>query len=55
MSRNFVAKLEGFVAEHEIPLVQFRKGQNYTFFAAAMHSPRRLRVLAVRKRNLIWS
>jgi hypothetical protein len=27
MSRNFVAKLEGFVAEHEIPLVQFRKGQ----------------------------
>jgi hypothetical protein len=27
MSRNFVAKLEGFVAQHEIPLVQFRKGQ----------------------------
>src|ERR1700682_2832573 len=27
MSRNFVAKLEAFVAEHEIPLVQFRKGQ----------------------------
>jgi hypothetical protein len=27
MSRGFVAKLEGFVAEHEIPLVQFRKGQ----------------------------
>ena len=28
MSRGFVAKLEGFVAEHEIPLVQFRKGQH---------------------------
>jgi hypothetical protein len=27
MSRNFVAKLEDFVAQHEIPLVQFRKGQ----------------------------
>src|ERR1700726_863566 len=27
MSRNFVAKLEGFVAQHEIPLVQFEKGQ----------------------------
>jgi hypothetical protein len=27
MSRDFVAKLEGFVAQHEIPLVQFRKGQ----------------------------
>ena len=27
MSRSFVAKLEGFVAQHEIPLVQFRKGQ----------------------------
>jgi len=27
MSRNFVAKLESFVGEHEIPLVQFRKGQ----------------------------
>jgi hypothetical protein len=27
MSRHFVAKLERFVAEHEIPLVQFRKGQ----------------------------
>jgi hypothetical protein len=27
MSRGFAAKLEGFVAEHEIPLVQFRKGQ----------------------------
>jgi hypothetical protein len=27
MSRGFVTKLEGFVAEHEIPLVQFRKGQ----------------------------
>jgi len=27
MSRSFVAKLEGFAAEHEIPLVQFRKGQ----------------------------
>jgi hypothetical protein len=27
MSRNFVAKLEGFVAQHEIALVQFRKGQ----------------------------
>jgi len=27
MSRAFVAKLEGFVAEHEIPLVVFRKGQ----------------------------
>jgi hypothetical protein len=27
MSRNFVAKLEGFVAEHEVPLVQFRRGQ----------------------------
>ena len=27
MSRSFVAKLEGYVAEHEIPLVQFRKGQ----------------------------
>jgi hypothetical protein len=27
MSRNFVAKLEGFVAEHGIPLVQFRRGE----------------------------
>lgn len=27
MSRSFVAKLEGFVAQHEVPLVQFRKGQ----------------------------
>jgi hypothetical protein len=27
MSRRFVAALEGFVAQHEIPLVQFRKGQ----------------------------
>jgi hypothetical protein len=27
ISRSFVAKLEGFVAQHEIPLVQFRKGQ----------------------------
>jgi len=27
MSWNFVAKLEGFVAEREMPLVQFRKGQ----------------------------
>jgi hypothetical protein len=27
MSRNFVAKLEGFVAQHEIAFVQFRKGQ----------------------------
>jgi hypothetical protein len=27
MSRDFVAKLERFVAQHDIPLVQFRKGQ----------------------------
>src|SRR5260370_21878630 len=27
MSRRFVAALEGFVAQHGIPLVQFRKGQ----------------------------
>ena len=27
MSRGFVAKLESFAAQHEIPLVQFRKGQ----------------------------
>ena len=27
MSRSFVAKLEDFVARHEVPLVQFRKGQ----------------------------
>ena len=27
MSRTFVAKLEGFAAQHEIPLVQFHKGQ----------------------------
>src|SRR5713226_3205245 len=27
MSRSFVAKLESFVAEHQIPLVSFRKGQ----------------------------
>jgi hypothetical protein len=27
ISRSFVVKLEGFVAQHEIPLVQFRKGQ----------------------------
>src|SRR5713226_2998936 len=27
MSRAFVAKLESFAAQHEIPLVQFRKGQ----------------------------
>ena len=27
MSRDFVAKLERFVAQHEIALVQFRKGQ----------------------------
>ena len=26
MSRNFVAKLEGYAAQHEVPLVQFRKG-----------------------------
>ncbi len=24
MSRNFVAKLEGYAAQHEVPLVQFR-------------------------------
>src|SRR6202049_1899995 len=27
MSRSFVAELEGFLAQHQIPLVQFRKGQ----------------------------
>jgi len=27
MSREFVAKLEKFVAQHQIPLVQFHKGQ----------------------------
>src|SRR5216683_5370375 len=27
MSRNFVAKLESYAAQHEVPLVQFRKGQ----------------------------
>ncbi len=27
MSRTFVAKLDSFTAQHEIPLVQFRKGQ----------------------------
>src|SRR5712675_690807 len=27
MSRNFVAKLESYAAQHELPLVQFRKGQ----------------------------
>ena len=27
MSRNFVAKLEGCAAQHEVPLIQFRKGQ----------------------------
>jgi hypothetical protein len=27
MSRTFAAKLESFTAQHEIPLVQFRKGQ----------------------------
>lgn len=27
MSRRFVAALEAFVAQHELPLVQFRKGQ----------------------------
>jgi hypothetical protein len=27
MTRNFVAALEGFAAQHEIPLVQFEKGQ----------------------------
>jgi hypothetical protein len=27
MTRGFVAKLESFVAQHEIPLLQFRKGQ----------------------------
>ena len=27
MSRNFVAKLEGYAAQHKVPLVQFRKGQ----------------------------
>jgi hypothetical protein len=27
MSRHFVAALEAFVARHEVPLVQFRKGQ----------------------------
>jgi hypothetical protein len=26
MSRNFVARLESFVARHEIPLVQFPRG-----------------------------
>src|SRR5712672_2065038 len=27
MSRSFVAKLESYAAQHELPLVQFRKGQ----------------------------
>jgi hypothetical protein len=27
MSRNFVAALEGFAAQRDVPLVQFRKGQ----------------------------
>src|SRR5229473_2304910 len=27
MSRNLVAKLESYAAQHELPLVQFRKGQ----------------------------
>ena len=27
MSRNFVAKLESYAAQHQLPLVQFRKGQ----------------------------
>jgi hypothetical protein len=27
MSRNFVARLERFAAQHEIPLVQFRRGE----------------------------
>src|SRR5229473_422749 len=27
MSRNFVAKLEGYAAQHEVPLVQFPNGQ----------------------------
>jgi len=27
LSRTFVAKLEDFVSQHEIPLIQFRKGQ----------------------------
>ena len=27
MSRNFVAKLESYAAQHELPLVQFRKGE----------------------------
>ena len=27
ISRSFIAKLEGFVAQHEIPLVQCRRGQ----------------------------
>ena len=27
MTRNFVAALENFVAEHQVPLVQFCKGQ----------------------------
>ena len=30
ISRSFVAKLEGFVAQHEIPLVQFRRGHART-------------------------
>jgi hypothetical protein len=27
MSRNFVTKLESYAAQHELPLVQFRKGE----------------------------
>ena len=27
MSRSFVAALEGFAAQRDVPLVQFRKGQ----------------------------
>src|SRR6266403_4726354 len=35
MSRSFVAKLEGYVAEHEIPLVQFRRGERKDAVMAA--------------------
>src|SRR6266849_4039166 len=42
MSRNFVAKLEGYAAQHEVPLVQFRKGQRKDDVMAE-HLPSRAR------------
>ena len=49
MTRGFVAKLEDFVTKHDIPLVQFEKGQRKDTVMASL-SPR---VAAAAVRNII--